>query len=195
MTIKNCSVNSRNIIEQFIADTHCDWRLTVFDFDDTLVRTDSQVTVVHEDGTTELLTPGQYAVYEKRPGDTLDYSAFRTLVNPRIIKHVGRHLKWVYDAYGPSSILVLTARGGDMSYIQDFLADAGFPGIDVVGLGCEARTTPAEKASYVAELVRGRGLKYVEFFDDCDDNVAAVDDLKSSFPTVKFVTQTIKLSL
>lgn len=188
-------MNIRSIIKEFLIDVTNGNKLIVFDFDDTLVKTDSQVVVVHADGTKESLTPGQYSVYDKKPGDTLDYSAFRTLVNPRIIKHVGRHLKNVYELYGPTCILILTARGGDVSYIQTFLTDAGFPGIEVIGLGSDSKTTAVEKANYVADLIVRDRLSYVEFLDDCEDNVQAIKNLKNKFPSVQFVTKTIKRSL
>ena len=52
-------------------------RLRVFDFDDTLVKTTSFIYITHSDGKKSKLTPGQYAVYNERPGDVYD---FRDLV-------------------------------------------------------------------------------------------------------------------
>jgi hypothetical protein len=195
MVNKKSENNLRGIIKEFLDDAPQDKKLTVFDFDDTLVKTDSQVVVVHDNGTREALSPGQYAIYEKKPGDTLDYSAFRTLVNPRIIRHVGRHLNRVFNTDGPACILVLTARGGDVSYIETFLADAGFPGIEVVGLGCDSKTTAKEKAVFVSNRIQRDGLTYVEFLDDTDDNIKAIKELTKTFPNVKIITKTIKRSL
>lgn len=195
MANKKIETSVRGIIKEILTDVLAtNNKLVIFDFDDTLVKTDSQVVVVHEDGTRESLTPEQYANYkkEKQPGDTLDYSAFRSLVNPRIIKHVARHLQKSYESYGPECILVLTARGGDVSYIQDYLTKAGFPGIQVVGLGCDSRSIAAEKASYVVDRIKRDGLTYVEFLDDCEENVKAIKNLENSFPNVQFVTRTIK---
>ena len=43
-------------------------RLRIFDFDDTLVKTDSYVYVNNGDSQIKL-TPGQYAVYNEKDGD------------------------------------------------------------------------------------------------------------------------------
>ena len=40
-----------------------DKKLRIFDFDDTLVKTNSFIYVTHKDGKTSKLSPGEYAVY------------------------------------------------------------------------------------------------------------------------------------
>ena len=61
--------------------------LRVFDLDDTLVKTSSNIKVTHKDGKETVLTPGEYAVYKPKAGDKFDYSDFkRILKNPKIIK-------------------------------------------------------------------------------------------------------------
>jgi hypothetical protein len=41
-------------------------KLRVFDFDDTLVKTNSFIYVKHGDGKESKLTPGEYAIYEPK---------------------------------------------------------------------------------------------------------------------------------
>ena len=60
--------------------------LHIFDFDDTLVQSDSNVVVTHGDGSTSVLSSAQYAKYKKQPEDIMDYSDFdRYPINPKII--------------------------------------------------------------------------------------------------------------
>ena len=54
-----------------------DKKLRIFDFDDVLVRTNSSIYVTHKDGNKSKLSPGQYAVYKERPGDTFDFKDFQ----------------------------------------------------------------------------------------------------------------------
>ena len=51
----------------------------VFDFDDTLVKSNSKVYVVNK-GKKKTLTPGQFAIYKKKSGDEFDFSDYPTRV-------------------------------------------------------------------------------------------------------------------
>ena len=50
--------------------------LHIFDFDDTLIHSDSQVYIRHADGTETSLSSDQYATYDEVPGDEMDFSDF-----------------------------------------------------------------------------------------------------------------------
>ena len=47
--------------------------LSVFDFDHTIAIADAWVHVTHADGSKEKLDPGEFAVYEQKPGDSFDF--------------------------------------------------------------------------------------------------------------------------
>ena len=49
-------------------------KLRIFDFDDTLVKTTSFIYITQSNGKKLKLTPGQYAVYNEKPGDEFDFS-------------------------------------------------------------------------------------------------------------------------
>ena len=53
-----------------------DKKLRVFDFDDTLVQTNSHIYVTDKNNKKSKLTPGEYAVYEPKKGDKFDFSDF-----------------------------------------------------------------------------------------------------------------------
>lgn len=160
-------------------------RLRVFDFDDTLVVTDAKVHVTHVDGTHQTLTPGEFAVYEKQPGDVFDYSEFRQLINPRDIKWMGQILRRVYDKYGPKGLVILSARSTPDPIVQ-FLHDAGLTDVEVVALDS---ANPHVKAEWIDRWIRERQLDHVEFFDDSHKNIAAVKDLKKIHPGVHVVVR------
>ena len=50
--------------------------LHVFDFDDTLIKSDSEVVVTKADGTVLSLNSTDYKHYKKEPDDSFDYSEF-----------------------------------------------------------------------------------------------------------------------
>ena len=61
--------------------------LYVFDFDDTLARSDAYIYVNKRNGEELTLDPAEYAVYKEEPGDTFDFRDFNKMLrNPRAIK-------------------------------------------------------------------------------------------------------------
>ena len=58
-------------------------KLRIFDFDDTLVKTNSFIYITHKDGRKSKLSPGQYAVYTQRPGDVMDFTDFQKVNDPK----------------------------------------------------------------------------------------------------------------
>ena len=68
-------------------------KLRVFDFDDTLVKTTSYIYVKLPSGKEKKLTPGQYAVYNEKPGEEYDFRDFYSVQNPQEFKKVTKRLK------------------------------------------------------------------------------------------------------
>lgn len=160
-------------------------RLRVFDFDDTLVVTDAKVWVTPELGDRFALTPGEFAVYDKKPGDVMDYTEFRQLINPRTIEWMAQILRNVYDKYGPDGLIILSARSTPEPIVQ-FLQDAGMPGVEVKALD---NADPKVKAGWIDTWIREKNLDYIEFFDDSHKNIAAVKALKDEHPDVHIVVR------
>ncbi len=160
-------------------------RLRVFDFDDTLVVTDAKVWITPEYGERFALTPGEFAVYDKKSTDVMDYTEFRQLINPRTIEWTTRILRNVYDKYGPEGLIILSARATPEPIVK-FLQDAGMPDIEVKALG---DVDPKVKAAWIDTWIREKNLDYVEFFDDSHKNIAAVRALKDLHPDVHMVVR------
>lgn len=160
-------------------------RLRIFDFDDTLVVTDARIWITPTKGERFALTPGEFAVYDKKPGDVMDYTEFQQLINPRSITWTGRILRNVYDKYGSKGLVVLSARSTPEP-IKQFLKDSGMPGIEVKALN---NADPQAKADWIDARIRERNLNYVEFFDDSYKNIAAVEQLRLDHPDVRIVVR------
>ena len=159
-------------------------KLRVFDFDDTLVKTNSKIYVASASGQKFVLTPGEYAVYEKQPGDVFDYSDFSKLIDPREIIWTVRILRNILSKGG--EVVILTARAAQEPVYQ-FLEDAGLPRLEVIAL---ADSDPEKKADYIEQRIKD-GVKYVEFFDDSHKNVLAVSKRAQKYPDAKVISRHI----
>ena len=161
-------------------------KLRIFDFDDTLVKTDSKIYVSNPlVGDILTLTPGEFAVYEARDGDQFDFSDFDKLINPRMIPWTGKILRNLAEK--GSQVVILTARSTEEP-VKQFLSDAGLPAYEVVALG---DANPQAKASWISSKIKADGIKLVEFFDDSPKNIAAVKRLKEVHPDVKITVRPV----
>ena len=155
-----------------------DKKLRVFDFDDTLVQTNSNIYIKHKDGKESKLTPGEYAIYEPKEGDKFDFSDFEKVKQPQEIKGVTRLLKNIVRV-GGSEVVILTARAA-YKPIKKYLSDIGLKDIFVVAL---ASNNPQDKADWIEDKIKG-GVKDVFFIDDSHKNVQAVKALSKKYPDI-----------
>ncbi len=153
-------------------------KLRIFDFDDTLVKTKSNIYITHKDGKKSTLTPGEYAVYEPKDGDKFDFSDFEKVKQPQEIKGVTRLLKNIVRV-GGSEIVILTARAA-YKPIKDYLKDIGLDKLYVVAL---ADSDPKKKADWIENKIKD-GVTDVFFIDDSHKNVSAVKALSKKYPNV-----------
>ena len=73
-------------------------KLRVFDFDDTLVKSNSRIHVTNK-GKRKTLTTGEYAIYKAKPGDEFDFTDFSKVIEPKQIKSMFRVFKNVYKHF------------------------------------------------------------------------------------------------
>lgn len=154
--------------------------LWIFDFDDTLVVTDSKVWVTGHDGTRRGLTPSEFTRYQREEGDRLDYTDFDRLVNPRWIGTMEPILRHAHEVDGADSVVVLSARTKP-DPIEEFLRSSGLHGVHVKAL---ANADPHAKAIQVNAWIEERSLHTVRFFDDSVMNIDVVRKLGDRHPTV-----------
>lgn len=155
-----------------------DKKIRIFDFDDTLVKTKSNIYITHKDGKKSTLTPGEYAIYEPKEGDQFDFSDFEKVKQPQEIKGVTRLLKNIVRV-GGSEIVILTARSA-YKPIKDYLSDIGLDKLFVVAL---ADSDPQKKADWIENRIKA-GVTDIFFIDDSHKNVSAVQSLAKKYPNI-----------
>ena len=170
-----------------ISELHGLKALKVFDFDDTLVKTKSNIYVIHADGSEDILTPAEYAVYDERPGDKFDFSDFkRMLRHPNPINRNIRILKQALQNR-QNKVTILTAR--QMAFpIRYYLKYKYGLDVYVVALG---DSNPAKKAEWIEDHIK-KGYDDIFFMDDSIKNIEAVDKLKTKYPDVRIETRLAK---
>jgi FMN phosphatase YigB (HAD superfamily) len=161
-------------------------KLRIFDFDDTLVKTDARVRVTYPNGEEESLTPGEYAVHDIDEKNEYDFSQFEkpNLINPREIEKVTNVLRNVLSAEGDRDVVILTARPqSSQKAILDYLEEIGIDteSIEMVLLG---DSDPYAKSGWIENRIVD-GANDVLFLDDSGKNVDAVKELEDKYPDIK----------
>ena len=156
-------------------------KLRVFDFDDTIAVSKSRVKVTHANGQVTMMTPGEYAVYDKKDGDLFDYGEFKKIIEPKEIKAITKILRNFYKAGGGRKLTILTARAVSEP-IKKFMKTIGIDNIEVVALG---DSDPQKKADWIEARVK-EGYNDIFFADDSEKNIRAVSQLKTKYPSVRW---------
>ena len=149
-------------------------RLAAFDFDNTLVISDSKVKVTHANGSVEYLNSHDYAKYNKKPDDKLDYSDFDKLVNPKLMSRYLKILRASMRA-PDTDVIIVTARGNEKP-IAEYLKTLGITsGVKIKPLDS---SNPVAKKKYIRNRAKKYNYSDIYFFDDSPDNQKAVDSLR-----------------
>ena len=157
-------------------------KIRVFDFDDTLARTKSNVLYTMPDGTTGKIDAATFAKDAGKmeaEGAQWDFSEFSKVMDGKAgpLLEVA---KIIADKRGTKDVFVLTARPADAAGpIQEFLASMGLniPIENITGLGNGA---PKAKADWMVGKV-AEGYNDFYFADDHTGNVKAVKDVFNTF--------------
>ena len=156
-------------------------KLRIFDLDDTLFETEAKVIVISSDGTSREITPAEYAVYEPQSGDKFDFSQFQTLINPTLIRSIGkRFYKIVTSSNGDRKTVILTARGSEAApHIKDIIRKYFRVNIEVVTLGTG---DPMAKANWILNKIQSEGYNDIFFVDDSSKNILATYKTINNLP-------------
>ena len=162
--------------------------LRIFDFDDTLVKTNSYIYVTHQNGMKSKLTPGQYAVYTEKPGDVYDFKDFEQVKEPQEIQKITKILRGIVSK-SKEVVYILTARASYQP-IKKYLSDIGINSqkIYVVAL---ASNNPKDKADWIENMIDNEGYDDIYFVDDSEKNVSAAKQMLRT-KNVKWRVQHIK---
>ena len=151
-------------------------KLRVFDFDETLVFTKSYIYVKDKSGKEIKLTPGEYAVYQEKPGEEYDFRDFYSVQEPQELKRITKVLKRIIGKNGGDGVFILTARPQAVEkHVQQYLKDIGInQRIPVVGL---QSNNPKDKADWLEKKIDNEGYDDVYFADDSIKNVNAAKQM------------------
>jgi len=165
--------------------------ISVYDFDDTLAFSKSQI-IVKKDGKTFKINAAQFA----KQGETLlaegaefDFSEFNKVVKGQPGPLIPRIQKAI-DKFGNNNIFILTARPvASESAIHAFMKGLGIdiPRANITGL---ANSTAQAKADWMVGKV-AEGFNDFYFVDDAIKNVQAVKDVLETFDVNSKVQQAI----
>ncbi len=168
-------------------------KIRVFDFDDTLARTKSNVLYTMPDGTTGKLTAEEFA----KKGDAMvaegvkwDFSEFNKVMEGQKgpLFEVAQKIQ---EARGTKDVFVLTARSQEAApAIKQFLDSIGLniPAENITGLG---NSSPYAKSNWIVDKA-AEGYNDFYFADDHLGNVKAVKEVLSQVD-VKSKVQQAKL--
>lgn len=162
-------------------------KLRVFDFDDTLVKTNSYIYVTHTNGKTSKLTPGQYAVYKEKPGDTFDFRDFEDVKDPTEIKQMTKVIKQI-EKRSSGDLFILTARAVALP-IKNYLEDIGIKKANVIAL---ASNNPQDKADWIENKIDNEGYTDIYFADDSPKNVDVTKKMLRTKDGIKWRVQHIR---
>jgi hypothetical protein len=154
---------------------------TIFDFDDTVATSNSQVIVIKKDGTQYTITPAEFAKKGERllfEGNEFDFSQFNDVIDGKPGPFFEK-LKKRVQKFGNENVYILTARPKESQLAIFYWLKSN--GIhlkleNITGLG---NSTALAKAQFVVDLVQEKGFTNVHFADDAVNNVETMDILLS----------------
>lgn len=158
--------------------------LHVYDFDDTLAKSEAYIYVQKKNGNRITLTPEQFALYDEKPGDKFDFSDFNRMLRNAV--PIKRNIHMIRKSFNDPAVktTILTARAIAFPIRHFFKQTFGIePYVVAVG-----SSDPMKKANWIEAHVR-KGYNNVFFIDDSHKNVAAVDKLKDKYPHLNLVTK------
>ncbi len=159
-------------------------KLRVFDFDDTLVKSNSKIYVTNK-GKKKTLSTGEYAVYKKKPGDEFDFSDFSKIIEPKQIKAMFKVFQNIYKASGNRRLTILTARAA-YKPVRQFFKDIGYD-VYVIAL---SSSNPKDKSDWIETQIK-KGYDDILFFDDSRKNIEAVKKLEKKYSDIKMTTRLV----
>ena len=167
-------------------------KLRVFDFDDTLAKSDSKIHITTDTGEKIIMTPAEYATHTQNANYEYDFSEFSQVVNPREIKQITNIVRNALNAGTEGrEIAILTARApaaepAIRKYLEDIGLDTSKITFELLG-----DSSPQAKSGWIADRIEA-GATDVLFFDDSGNNVDAVNQLKDLYPDVKIHARTVR---
>jgi hypothetical protein len=168
--------------------------LTIFDIDETLMRTTAKIKVVKNGREVRSLTNQEFNSYQLKPGEEYDFGEFRNAekfqkesepIGPMIAK-----LKAILNNAGDSKVIMLTARA-DFDDKETFLDTFRKLGIDmnrvhVHRAGNLGGSPAASKAVWIRKYLDTGKYGRVRLYDDAVSNIKMFNALAKEYPDIEF---------
>ena len=177
---------------QYIKENEAKPKLRVFDFDDTIAKSDSNIHITTDTGEKITMDPGEYATHVMNPDYEYDFSEFDEVINPREIKQITNIIRNALNAGTEGrEIAILTARDpAAEGPIKDYLDSIGLD-TSMITFELLGSSNPQSKAAWIADRIEN-GAVDVLFFDDSGKNVEAVQALSGQYPDIKIKARKVK---
>ena len=142
----------------------------IFDFDDTLAISSTSVGVIRGDGTKIKLNSREFAGFNFKPDDQLDFTEFdKYPQNARLIDNTVQTMQELISSHGPRRVMILTARRL-VAPVKQFLRDQGIsPLPHMVGTAGSAG-----KSEWLMAYLEAFQPSAVHVWEDCQDNIASL---------------------
>jgi len=183
-------LTEKEFIDEIDCEDKCINRLRIFDFDDTLITSESKVKIFSQKNNVEYaLSAKQFAEYVISDDDVVDHSEFDKLINHREISMIFNILKKSYKTYGSAANLVLSARNSSIP-IFNVMKENAMSDLEIIS--SSTSLLEDSKARIIEEIIDERKLQHVEFFDDSSKNIHYVLKLKQKRKDVRLIINHIK---
>ena len=149
--------------------------LFIFDFDDTIAHTKTNILVYHADGTTEELTSREFADYRREPGYQLDFSQFENDVEGALIHDTVEEMEHAIDSHGKNSVYIVTARHQSRPVVK-FLKAYGINFPKVVAV-----TGSENKADWLRAMLVAGPWNEVNVWEDSMENIEMLQRVVEEF--------------
>lgn len=175
-----------------------DGGLTIFDIDDTLFHTTAMITVNKDGKPVNKLTNQEFNTYKLKPGESFDYSEFRSAKKFHESKPITRMLEKAKSIIrnvqnNPlSRVVVITARANFdnknlfLQMFQKHGIDTNTVRIERAGNIDDVEDVAAKKYVIIYNYLNTKQFSRVRLFDDSMANLRTFLKLKTRFPGVSF---------
>jgi hypothetical protein len=171
--------------------------LSVFDIDDTLFSTTTQVLVKKAGKVTEKLTPAEFNVYKLKDGEEFDFAQFRsakvfadTAKPIETVFKTAKKLISKFSMHPDKRIIIVTARADldDKHLFLDTFKKYGFDTrkVHIYRAGNIKAPGAEAKKQIVRDQMKAGKYQYARMFDDAKANLDKFMELKQEFPNVHF---------
>jgi hypothetical protein len=183
----------KNMVEQIFAKSG---QLFVYDFDDTLVRTDGVVQVINTNtNDITLLHPHEFHEYHLKNDEKFNLDSFYPITNPILLPHF-HHFANKYKTFGSNNVVILTARSSSKE-IKEFLSKHNIENVEIVAVGDPdpkgdvSDINANRKFAWLKEKIKTGRYHHLSFFDDNVANINKAKELCVLFPRIDFAIELV----